>query len=286
MQDYNRMIANEIDTINQRYITETTQPTMFGGRRLREYVLPGNVNYAYPSTLAVAGGGYHGGYDSSDDEMDGAGFFDDVARGFTDAAKYTYNLAKPIIEPVYKEVRKHGKKQYKKLVKEGQDKATNRIKKEQDKALNKLKEGIDYGTDRASQEIDKFLGSGMKRGRKKKGAGFFDDFARGFTDAAKFTYDKASPIVVPLVEDALIKGITKGAGRKKRISMKAMKEGGALYKANDMNTTIKPTAPLESYEPRKELMKGTMKRGGASKFVKGSQAAKDHMARIRAMRKK
>ena len=56
MQDYNQMIAQEIDETNQRYIQTHTQPTMIGGRKLRQFVLPGlGNNFAYPSTLAVSG---------------------------------------------------------------------------------------------------------------------------------------------------------------------------------------------------------------------------------------
>ena len=70
--DYNRMIAQEMDETNQRYIQSHTQPTMLGGRRLREFVLPGMVNYAYPSSLAVSGDGeneYLGEESESDDEQ-------------------------------------------------------------------------------------------------------------------------------------------------------------------------------------------------------------------------
>ena len=52
-QDYKRYIA-ELTKHNVNKMVQTTpQPTMFGGKRARKYVLAGTTEYDYPSTLGV-----------------------------------------------------------------------------------------------------------------------------------------------------------------------------------------------------------------------------------------
>jgi hypothetical protein len=69
--------------------------------------------------------------------------------------------------------------------------------------------------------------------------------------------------------------------RARRLTMKTLKEGGALYKADDMNKRMPEGHPLQSYEPHSQG-----KKGGAVKCAKGSPEMKAKMAKLRAMRKK
>lgn len=100
------------------------------------------------------------------------------------------------------------------------------------------------------------------------GEGFFSDFAKGFkkgfTDTTKAIVKVAAPVVKELALSALKKQV--GAGNKKL-------PGQGLQLAQGL-----------------QLVQGKCpKKGGRAKpahMVKGSQAAKDHMAKLRAMRKK
>jgi hypothetical protein len=53
--DYKRRIADELMRRNVRMIQNTPQPTMMGGKRPRQYVLPITTDYDYPDSLAVSG---------------------------------------------------------------------------------------------------------------------------------------------------------------------------------------------------------------------------------------
>lgn len=53
--DYKTHIANELMRRNVRMIQNTPQPTMMGGKRPRQYVLPITTDYDYPDSLAVQG---------------------------------------------------------------------------------------------------------------------------------------------------------------------------------------------------------------------------------------
>ena len=53
MDRYNKHIADELLRRQMAFIHDAPQPTMFGGVRPREFVLPMSTEYDYPSTLAV-----------------------------------------------------------------------------------------------------------------------------------------------------------------------------------------------------------------------------------------
>jgi hypothetical protein len=53
MEDYNRMISSRILGNVDGMIDNVPQPTMFGGKRQRDFVLPMSGDYEYPATLAV-----------------------------------------------------------------------------------------------------------------------------------------------------------------------------------------------------------------------------------------
>ena len=53
MERYNKHLAEEMLRRQMSFIRDTPQPTMFGGVRPRQFVLPMTTEYDYPSTLAV-----------------------------------------------------------------------------------------------------------------------------------------------------------------------------------------------------------------------------------------
>ena len=53
MQEYNRMISSRILGNVDGMIDTLPQPTMFGGKRQRDFVLPASTEYDYPATLSV-----------------------------------------------------------------------------------------------------------------------------------------------------------------------------------------------------------------------------------------
>ncbi|NBP02243.1 MAG: hypothetical protein EBU90_19400 [Proteobacteria bacterium] len=76
MEDYNRLISSRILDSYEEMIDDLPQPTMFGGKRFRNFVLPGSTEYDYPGTLAV------GRMDGQHSATLGGEFFRDFGSGF------------------------------------------------------------------------------------------------------------------------------------------------------------------------------------------------------------
>jgi len=53
MELYNQVLADQMNGYSKKMIHTTPQPTMFGGRRVRKYVLAGTSESDYPSSLSV-----------------------------------------------------------------------------------------------------------------------------------------------------------------------------------------------------------------------------------------
>jgi hypothetical protein len=53
MELYNQVLADQMTGNSKKMINTTPQPTMFGGRRVRKYVLAGTSDSDYPSSLSV-----------------------------------------------------------------------------------------------------------------------------------------------------------------------------------------------------------------------------------------
>ena len=163
--------------------------------------------------------------------------------------------------------------------------------------------------------------------RRAVGSGF-KDFTRGikkgFSNVGKAVKKISEPVINKFKKDAVdignkaveaskdelmkqydnkklealdyLQSKAQGAGVKpKRITMKKLKEGGALYKADDMNVRMKQEPMLESYKPYSVQEKGGAKSGGAksggakkggSRMVKGSPEAKAWAEKMRRARMK
>lgn len=77
MEHYNHLISSHLLDNYDDMINVVPQPTMFGGKRLRQHPLPASTDYDYPATLAV--GSLRGR--GSADETVGGSFWSDFAQG-------------------------------------------------------------------------------------------------------------------------------------------------------------------------------------------------------------
>lgn len=53
MEDYNALISAKVLDSYEAMLDKVPQPTMFGGKRMRNFVLPGSTDYDYPGSLSV-----------------------------------------------------------------------------------------------------------------------------------------------------------------------------------------------------------------------------------------
>jgi len=91
MDDYNRLIsAHILDNVEKGIIKSTPQPTMFGGKRMRKWVLPGSTDFDYPGTLSV------GSLDGRTPDTLGGSFWKDFGKGFKKGFTETAKIGIPI----------------------------------------------------------------------------------------------------------------------------------------------------------------------------------------------
>ena len=76
MNDYNSLISAKILDGYEGMIDKVPQATMFGGKRMRNFVLPASTEYDYPGTLSV------GTTDGKYAQTLGGAFFRDFNKGF------------------------------------------------------------------------------------------------------------------------------------------------------------------------------------------------------------
>jgi hypothetical protein len=99
MEEYNQLIASHLlDGIERGIIKSTPQPTMFGGKRMRKWVLPGSTESDYPGTLSV------GSLDGSRSDTIGGSFWKDFGHGFKTGFTGTAKALAPIAVPIAKEL--------------------------------------------------------------------------------------------------------------------------------------------------------------------------------------
>jgi len=99
MEEYNQLIASHLlDGIERGIIKSTPQPTMFGGKRMRKWVLPGSSESDYPGTLSV------GSLDGSSPDTIGGSFWKDFGHGFKTGFTGTAKALAPIAVPIAKEL--------------------------------------------------------------------------------------------------------------------------------------------------------------------------------------
>jgi len=83
MELYNQVLADQMVGKSRRMIHGTPQPTMFGGRRVRKYVLAGSSESDYPSSLSV--GSLTGEHPSN---LAGAYFGDGMSHSYSGGMIY------------------------------------------------------------------------------------------------------------------------------------------------------------------------------------------------------
>jgi len=99
MEEYNQLIASHVlDGVERGIIKSTPQPTMFGGKRMRKWVLPGSTESDYPGTLSV------GSLDGSRSDTIGGSFWKDFGHGFKTGFTGTAKALAPIAVPIAKEL--------------------------------------------------------------------------------------------------------------------------------------------------------------------------------------
>jgi hypothetical protein len=99
MDEYNQLIASHLlDGIERGIIKSTPQPTMFGGKRMRKWVLPGSTEFDYPGTLSV------GSLDGNRADTLGGSFWKDFGHGFKTGFTGTAKALAPIAVPIAKEL--------------------------------------------------------------------------------------------------------------------------------------------------------------------------------------
>lgn len=76
MEDYNRLISSRILDGYEEMLDIVPQPQMFGGKRMRNFVLPGSTEYDYPGSLSV------GTMDGKRPATLAGAFYKDFNRGF------------------------------------------------------------------------------------------------------------------------------------------------------------------------------------------------------------
>jgi hypothetical protein len=107
VQEYNQFIKRQLlDAIQRGIIGGLPQPTMFGGKRMRNFVLPASTEYDYPSSLSV------GHLGSSQPDMLGGSFWDDFGKGVKQGVSGVAQVATPIVKEVGTELAKDALRSY------------------------------------------------------------------------------------------------------------------------------------------------------------------------------
>jgi len=98
IREYNDLIANYLlDNIDKGVLGAQAQPTMFGGKRMRKFVLPASTEYDYPSSLSV------GHLGMAQPDMLGGSFWSDFGNGLKQGVSAVGQVALPIATEIGKD---------------------------------------------------------------------------------------------------------------------------------------------------------------------------------------
>jgi hypothetical protein len=107
VQEYNEYIKRQLlDAIQRGIVGGLPQPTMFGGKRMRNFVLPSSTEYDYPSSLSV------GHLGASQPDMLGGSFWNDFGKGVKQGVSAVGQVALPIAKEVGTELAKDAIRSY------------------------------------------------------------------------------------------------------------------------------------------------------------------------------
>jgi len=199
VQEYNEYIKRQLlDAIHRGIVGGLPQPTMFGGKRMRNFVLPSSTEYDYPSSLSV------GHLGASQPDMLGGSFWDDFGKGFKQGVSGVAQVALPIVKEVGTEVAKDALRSY--------AKGSGRRRKKGGYLIGRNGEvrataeggyigmtGNPYnesGFGSANTQLDNF----PKWGGAMSGAGIWDNFKSGFTQVG----NAIAPVAKEIFHDVVV----------------------------------------------------------------------------------
>jgi hypothetical protein len=313
MEYYNELIASHVlDSIDEGIVRGTPQPTMFGGKRMRKFVLPGSTEFDYPGTLSV------GSLDGRGADTIGGSFFKDFGHGFVKGFTGTAKAIAPIAVPIAKELL---------LAKmRGGDYAPSDSDDEMEggmlvgadgHGINPIYKMADGGIHRGGMPeagVDRAEGGYFKIGSrsfgKKHGGAMLGYPQQGYPDVGgAMCGGERDPVreymktIGSVINPALLVGLgmpgadghgvrkggaqllgADGHGVRRMVPPASIGGASAAERAIGMSNPL-----LWGYDLGKDviapaLMKVIPPKRGRGRMVKGSQEAKDHMAAIRAMK--
>jgi hypothetical protein len=258
MESYNAYIARKQLGDVDEMIDNIPQPTMFGGKRFRQFVLPGNNDYTYPSSLAVEGSA---GNTMADEYVKREPLGSDPSTwtpkhlqggAVMDYVKPVFDYASPIIQNAIKEA----------VVKAMQGKLC-------PKNGSGMSGGFGWGDiagplqdigreiapiakDVAVDMIKDSLKGKGRRGRPKKGGDLFDDMAKPFNAGYNFGYNTLGPAIF-------------GSGHKKHSKKGGFGWGDIAGPIQDIGREIAPIAKDVAVDMIKDSLKGKGRRGRPKK---------------------
>jgi len=199
VQEYNEYIKRQLlDAIQRGIVGGLPQPTMFGGKRMRNFVLPSSTEYDYPSSLSV------GHLGASQPDMLGGSFWDDFGKGFKQGVSGVAQIATPIVKEVGTELAKDAIRSYAKGSGRRRKKGGYLIGR--DGMVRPQAEGgyigmtgnpyNESGFGSANTQLDNF----PKWGGAMCGAGVWDSFKSGFTQVG----NAIAPVAKEIFHDVVV----------------------------------------------------------------------------------
>ena len=203
VQEYNEFIKRKLlDSIQRGIVGGLPQPTMFGGKRMRNFVLPSSTEYDYPSSLSV------GHLGASQPDMLGGSFWDDFGKGFKQGVSGVAQVAMPIVKEVGTEMAKDALRSYAKGSGRRRKKGGYLIGR--DGMVRATAEGgyigmtgnpyNESGFGSPNTQLDNFPHFYSGAGVPMSGAGVFDTFKQGFTQVG----NALAPVAKEIFHDVVV----------------------------------------------------------------------------------
>ena len=292
MEYYNELIASHVlDSIDEGIVRGTPQPTMFGGKRMRKFVLPGSTEFDYPGTLSV------GSLDGKGADTIGGSFFKDFGHGFVKGFTGTAKALSPIVVPLAQEAlrAKLTGGDYAPSDSDEDEMTGGMLVGHDGHGINPIYKMADGGIHRGGMPesgVDRAEGGYFKIGSrsfgKKHGGAMLGYPQQGYPEVGgAMSGGERDPVreymktIGSVINPALLVGLgmpgADGHGVRKggaSAAERAIGMSNPLLWGYDLGKDVIAPAMMKVIPPKK----------GRGRMVKGSQEAKDHMAAIRAMK--
>ena len=309
MEYYNELIASHVlDSIDEGIVRGTPQPTMFGGKRMRKFVLPGSTEFDYPGTLSV------GSLDGRGAETIGGSFFSDFGHGFVKGFTGTAKALSPIIVPLAQEALRAKLSGAGDYDSDSDDDMSGGMLVGADghgiNPIYKMADGRIHRGGMPEAGVDRAEGGYFKIGSrsfgKKHGGAMLGYPQQGYPEVGgamcggeRDEVREWMKTIGSVINPALLVGLgmpgadghgvrkggaqllgADGHGVRRMVPPASMGGASAAERAIGMSNPL-----LWGYDLGKDVIApALMKVTGRGRMVKGSQEAKDHMAAIRAMK--